>query len=210
MFCWKIDPANYLVKHRVCSTFWSLGLTLLFFACAENRESSISYYPIDSLLTAQVEYLKGSTARLTKIAVMGEHRDSITYTPGDSVAWADELDIFALLNSINKPVYQGQYEVEDGIPDHGSNLKVLSFKAKKKIPVSALKIFYQDVHANVRKVEAVYQEENPLYKSSRTIHLELHDVQNQSVLSYYTVEGGQKMILKDSVEFLLQGIITLH
>ena len=210
MFYLKTSPENSLDQILNKGGFvWLIGLVLILFSCSEKKEISKPYYPVDSLITAQVTYLKDSKGALTKVASLGEHHDSTTYIPADSIAWANELEVFALLKAINKPVYHGQYTVEDGLPDANSNLKILSFKSAKQLPISSLKIFYQDSHENVRKIEAVYSEMNPLYKSSRTLQLELQDIGHQAVVTSYAVVGGQKMILKDSVRFSLKGTIKI-
>lgn len=132
----------------------------------------------------------------------------------DSLAWENELIIFRGLEAINKPIYKNIYAVEDGLPDRTSNLQVKWIAYKKDLsekeipPVKYLKIFYQGSLHNVRKIEAQVDETNALYKSSRLLTLEFQDIQNHVVLTSYTIEGGQKMFLGDTVAYVIKGVVT--
>ena len=52
-------------------------------------------------------------------------------------------------------------------------------------------------------------EETSLYKSSRFLTLEFQNINNKNVLTSYSVKGGQKMIMGDSVIFSVKGKILI-
>ena len=177
-------------------------------ACNSSEKEGM-LYPIDSLVTAQIQELSAVHARLQKEAVLGETADSISYTPGDSLNWAKELDIFKQLNIINKPINYHTYRVEDGIQDSSSNLTVKSFVNTTNVPVRFLRVYYQLSIDKPRKIEASYVEKSTLYVSERLLNLEFSQINNKTILTSYSISGAQKIILADSVPFLIKGKIFI-
>jgi hypothetical protein len=182
--------------------------TSVLSSCLTGKEES-SFYPIDSLVTKQLTELTDRNARLSKSAVVHGKSDSITYTPKDTIEWGKELGVFRQLELINKPVNHGSYLVEDNLKDPASNLTVKSFTSTEELPVRYMKIFYQTSVSRPRKIEALYDEANSLYKSSRLLFMEFSQINNKTVLTSYSIDGGQKMIMGDSVTFLIKGNITI-
>lgn len=202
MFCCsrKIN----IFRHAVLA----LGF-LVFLSGCERRRESFTFYPIDSLVTAQVTTLTELQAELYKEAVLGQKRDTTIYSPSDTLAWLRELEIFRQLNAINKPVNKESYIVDDNLYDPGSNLTVKAFTSKEKLPVRSLRVFYDISIERPRRIEAVYAEENALYRSSRLLVMEFQTFNNKTLLTSYSVNGGQKMALGDSVAFSVHGKIHL-
>ena len=199
MFYWKIDRQIFT---RLGFAGW-----LCIAACNSPREEA-AFYPIDSLVTAQIEQLTAVKARLQKEAVLGEKTNSITYTPADTAAWIKELDVFRQLKIINKPINRGSYLIKDGQLDPASNLTVKSFMSTDaELPVRYMKIYYQNSFDKPRKIEASYDEKNSLYESARLLSLEFGQINNKTILTSYSINGGQKMIMGDSVSFIIKGKI---
>lgn len=185
-----------------------LGLALLLSFCSTMDTKNSVYYPMDSLMQAQVEYLTTSKALLTKKAEIDGTEETSSFTPPDSTAWAHELNIFSELNVINNPVNTGNYVVENGL-DNNSNLSIRSFTGKTTLPVVYLKIFYLENLSGIRRIEALYREENSLLKGSRLLILEFQEIHRKTILTSYSIEGSQKMFLGDSVQFLVKGTIAI-
>lgn len=190
------------------------GLALLVLSC-ESEKPRASFYPVDSLVSQQAYYLTDINAALSKEALLGGRTDTITYTPGDTLEWKKELEVFSKLNEINKPVNKGRYEVSDGLLDPRSNLTVKAFTSKEPLPneeplpVVYLKVYYQGSIKKPRKIEALYDEKTLLYKSARLLAMHFQEIENETVLTSYSVKGGQKMILGDSVVFYISGKILV-
>lgn len=183
--------------------------SLLLFSCETKKNQSILYFPVDSLMHAQVDFLVESKAVLTKKATIDGSEETNSFTPKNTTAWSRELDIFAELNTINKPINSGNYKIEYGLQDPNSNLTIRSFTSIRKSPIVYMRILYLQVPSRIRRIEALQQEENSLLKSSRTLIMEFQEVHNKTVLTSYSIEGGQKMFLGDSVQFSIKGTITL-
>jgi hypothetical protein len=187
-----------------------LGFSIIISSCYTKENKVSAYYPIDSLINAQVEYLKDSKAQLTKKAEIDGVEETNTYVPKDSTAWANELDIFAELNVINNPGNTKSYVVENGVKDTNSNLTIRSFTGKETLPIVYMKVFYLESPSRIRRIEALYQEENSLLKGSRLLILEFQEINNKTILTSYTIEGSQKMFLGESVKFSIKGEITVQ
>jgi hypothetical protein len=193
-----------LLRHSilVCSCF-------LILSCSRKAEDKVIFYPIDSLVNHQIRYLAAAKATIKKTASVGDKKDANTYTPADTTAWLKELGVFLELDVINKPINQHAYLVDDGLTDIRSNLSVKAFTAKEPLPVKSLRIYYHQSPDNLRRLEAEFNEENSLYTNSRHLFMEFQEVHNKIVLTSYSIEGGQKMYLDDSVRYAVKGSITL-
>lgn len=174
-------------------------------SCNQGTQTS-KLYNIDSLLSQQVQLLAAGKPKLQKHAVLGNNNDTLTYVP-DSAAWSRELEIFRQLEAMNKPVNRPNYLVDDNLYDPGSNLTVKAFTALEPLPVRSVRVFYDTDIQKPRKIEAIYDEENTLYKSSKNLVLEFQQINNKTLLTSYSIDGGQKMILSDSVTFSVKGRI---
>jgi hypothetical protein len=160
-------------------------------------------------LNGQVQYLTQAKASLSKKASIDEKAELKAFVPKDTAAWKFELDVFAQLNDINKPANIGKYRTAFAVKDSNSNLLIYTMESTEKLPVSFLKVYYLDNLSNIRKIEGVYREESSLLSSTRHLLMEFQNINNKIVLTSYSMNGGQKMLLGDSVQFLVQGTITL-
>lgn len=180
---------------------------IIVLSCESPREEA-GFYAIDSLVNAQVNLLTDAKARLKKEVGLGEKMDTTTIIP-DSIAWVKELDIFRQLQIINKPLNQKSYRVEDGLHDPASNLSIKAFTTSDDLPVRFMRIYYQHSIDKPRRIDASYDVENRLYASARLISMEFRQVNNKTILNSYSISGGQKMVLGDSVNFFIKGRIFI-
>ncbi|MDX1627972.1 MAG: hypothetical protein R3345_04690 [Fulvivirga sp.] len=188
-----------------------LALILTAWGCEKVKQSerqAVYYYNIDSLLTAQRNLLIAKSAHLDKWAFVDQDTTRNTLKPDST--WKDELAFFKKMD-INKPVLEGVYEVNT-VEDANSNLKVRSYAAPKgrEVEVNFLKVYYLNDINKLKRIEALYTENNPIYTSSRYFTLKFDDVKGETLLQQFSVKGGQKMIFKDSISFEVKGTVKLR
>jgi hypothetical protein len=183
---------------------------LLFSSCDKQTRTTIKYYNIDSLLKQQVFYLSATQAKLIKEVRLADKIDTTITSLSDSSLWLTELDAFTQLADMNKPINSGVYKVEDQLQDTGSNLTIKSFTGSNELKVEYLKLYYQDSVSKIRKIEALVQDENPLYKHTRKLTMEFQIINNKPILTNYTIQGLQKMFLSDAVDFSIIGTIQIQ
>jgi hypothetical protein len=203
MFCLKINDKE------VCKIFAVIVLAASITSCNKPQERS-SFFSVDSLVSEQVKRLTKANAKLYKEAALDGKIDTATYLPADTLEWNNELDIFRQLEVINKPVNRQRYQINDGLTDPSSNLTVKEIYTTENLPVAYMRIFYQESIHKPRKIEALFNgDENMLYTSSRLISLHFRQVNNETLLTSYSIQGGQKMMMDDTVTFSIKGRIIV-
>jgi hypothetical protein len=186
----------------------ALGLGLLvsgLFSCQHSTIETRSYF--DSLSLAQIKLLCASKARVTKVASMGGKEDQSTFVP-DTSAWENEMSVFRQLDVFQKPTYRDAYEIQDKMPDAKSNLLIRSYQATRNIPVMQLRFYYHEHFKNLKRIEAEYHERNSLYSTHRRLSMDFDEANGKPLLTRYSIEGVQKMILSDSVRFSIKSVVS--
>ena len=188
------------------------AMVLIMGSCDRSNTTtpSANSFNIDSILQEQILYLSTSKAAIHKQADINDVYQDTTFMPIDSAAWARELDIFAEIGRINKPTNKGSYTVVDNLNDPSSNLTMRTLSTTQTLPIVYLKAFYLDTPDKLRKIEALYKQENALLTSKRKLVMEFTDTYNKSILTSYSVEGVQKMFIGDSVHFTITCTVHLN
>lgn len=190
------------------SRAFTIFMLMLGVACTEMKppKKVNYYYNLDSLLDHQAQLL--TPHRLIKTAYVDDDTASVSLQ-GDSTLWNDELAIFRGAN-INKPAYEGMYTTQV-VEDSLSNLHIKTFTATTQdLEVRNLHLFYLRDLNNLRKVKALIREKNPIYKSGKSVTLTLDELRDELIITGYTIEGYQKMILQDSVAFIIKGAVQVQ
>ncbi len=193
----------------------SLTLTGIFISvfllvsCSTEKKSQVAgLLDIDSILHSHIRNLINERATINKRAILNGVEQLTTVMPKDSAEWSEELAIFFELSAINKPSSKGTYKVDESA-DNKSNLTVKSFVTTEDLPVRYLKVYYHKSINELRKIEAQYREANALYSSTRFLIMEFESVYGKTLLTSYSITGGQKMFLDDSVEYNIAARVSL-
>lgn len=179
-------------------------------SCRKAKTPVVRYYPVDSLIRAQVNLLAQLQAGLTKKANINGKEEIIRVVPTDTAAWLKELDAFAALSTINKPANFGNYTLTESSDGHTSNLSVRTITSRADLPIAWLKIYYREEPQNLRRIEALYRDENALMKGTRMLVMEFEEWNTNIVLTSYSVEGGQEMFLGKPVEYSIIGTVSIN
>lgn len=189
-----------------------LLVAFLFLLTACNRSSLTydkPYFDFDSLVTHQIKSLSPLGDSIKKIALMDGKQDASNFKATEEVL-RHELDVFQQLDVINKPIFKNAFLVSDE-EDTKSNLKIrlyqLNPQSNLKSPVDFVRLYYLNNIHHLKKIESVYQEENALYFTKRSLTLEFEEKTDRSMLKRYAISGVQKMILNDSVKFTISSTV---
>lgn len=185
-------------------------LLLALVSCEKKPDAIAALYDVDSLLQAQTDWLSKMKTSTKKVATLDGKENTSTLQGMGTTGWKSELEIFRDLDLINKPINRKAYQVEQNIPDTRSNLLIKSITTVEELPVRSLKIYYHQTLQKIKRIEAQFQEANTLYSSSRFMTLEFHEINDKATLAAYSVSGGQKMFMGDSVQFSIQGTVTVR
>jgi hypothetical protein len=181
---------------------------MLLSTCAPPNSGGRALFAIDSLLHAQASQLSKAQASLNKQIVLGTKQEEVTLVPRDTTAWLKELEVFSVMNAINKPINRDRYQVSES-GDPKSNLRVKSFSTSNDLPVTYVRLYYHGKPQRIRKIEAEYKELNGLYTTRRLLALEFEDMNGTPVMTSYSMLGGQKMLLDDTVRYDIKGRVRL-
>jgi hypothetical protein len=181
--------------------FLVTSCVFIFSSCNRaNQKYDKAYFDFDSLINVQVSELVKVKMMIKKTSIVNGKSDDSSFVP-DSLKLANELDIFRQLDLINKPLYRTSYEIKAGEKDTKSNLMISSYISRSPTPVPFVKFYYQPSPKVLKKIEAVFHEENALYDTRRNLIMEFDDSNGLILLRSYQLSGMQKMILSDSVGF---------
>lgn len=178
------------------------GIVLFaIFGCEQyavnNQKSLHAYFDLDSLLDAQIQELSAKEARIVKTVSKDGEKESRTFTP-DTGLWEDEFSILRSFN-INKPNNVGAYAT---IVDGESTIYAPNIELD--LPIQKFKISYQN--DQLSEINAGFSEFKYLYYTDRNITLNFKN----GLLSDYTIDGTQNMILLDAVDYQISAIITIE
>jgi hypothetical protein len=187
--------------------FFSVLLTLT--ACKNNTPTLVANIQPnpDSLWNAQVAYLSNVKATLKKEVEMNNTKEVVTLNPKDSLAWSKELEVLRAIKNIQQPSIAIQYTSVKS-KDAFSNLFVTTYSTEEKLTLKTLRIF-STPDGILKKIEGDFKEINSLLSTERTIALYFSDVYNKTVLTSYSVNGYQQLVLSDTVFFNLKANISI-
>ena len=199
---------NYWLKLNAFSQLGLLIFGLCCMSCSTEPTKFAGLFDVDSLLQDQIGILIHYNAVINKKAILDGVEKITSVSPHDSSDWNEELAIFFELDAMNKPSSKGEYRVEN-YADTKSNLSVKSFVTTEDVPVKFLKLYYHRSLRDLRKIEAEYNEANSLYSSTRELTMEFERIFDRTMLTSYSITGGQKMFLDDSVQYTLGALISI-
>jgi len=200
---------NFLRQKFFAIARWFFLLPMLASCGTNQKQTELKLFDFDRLLNNQARQLVKVKAVLQKDVQMQNKVEHITVPSLDSQRWMNELEIFQQLSQINKPVNRNSYSITDH-DDIQSNLQVRAFHSNEQIPFQDIKIYYLETLSDIRKIEGTVNQQNPIYKSTRALTLNFNEVHNKHMLTSYSIKGGQQIIMGDTVQFNIQGFITIH
>ncbi len=168
-------------------------------SCEENKESVRqlhAYFNLDSLLEQQVFVLYDRGAEVQKVVRMDGEEEVRTFVP-DTSQWRDEFAIIKDFN-INKPYYVGSF---NEVKKAG---KVIFQPNSEDLAVTQFELTYSE--DELIRIESFLDEEKYIYTNKRKLTMEFAE----GLLKSYQIDGSQKMILQDEVDYVISGSISVQ
>lgn len=170
---------------------------------AEKSRRFSAYYDIDSLITSQLSLFSGMPVRINKSAELNSRTDTSSYHI-DSLQLAQELNAFRKAN-INKPANEGLYE--KNVSSQGSLYKVSYYPVDEEKDLEVQYVHLHFKNDQLMKMEAHVVENHWLYDSDRILTLTMNTDNKPALINFYKIKGSQKMILRERVNFVVEGSI---
>ncbi|MEP5613287.1 MAG: hypothetical protein ABJP45_13630 [Cyclobacteriaceae bacterium] len=158
-----------------------------------NLDTVSNYVEIDSLLTTQFDLLyKKSLVKEVWLDGQSESQELAM----DSLDWRTELSFLKEINP-NQPEYVGGFAGDDS-----DDLTTLALKSSES---GALKKFsFASKNGKINSIQAIIHEDKDVYVHHRDINLKLEN----SEIVEYQIDGYQKIMLKDTIWFRIQGSVV--
>jgi maltodextrin utilization protein YvdJ len=179
---------------------------LLFFLAIEacsptsaSKENEKRYFDLASFVQKQIDLLSHQSLWVEKKIYLDGRRQEIST---DSINWTKELALFREAD-LNSPSLVSSYDIKED-----KQARTLSYLAKEdRLKVREIQLVLGGdgsiENINIEEVKIVYAENNPLYEISRKMSMKIKNGQ----LYAYTIQGFQKVVLKDSMVYEINGVI---
>ncbi len=181
---------------KLVNKFWISATVLVLCGCQNLRPEEIAlpnYPDLEALYSMQYKAL-GSSKLEKEISLDGAHE--VKAFAMDTSKWKEEL---AFLKEINpkKPEYVGTYQrVKEG-----SSERLTLIDGENSI-LKNLSIEY--TAEEYRSIAAVIHEDKDVYVHHRTIDISFEEGR----ISNWSIEGYQKIMLKDTIWFTISGKVN--
>ena len=151
------------------------------------------YFDMRGLLDAQIRQLSARHPGATKqVSLRGGAVETVRVP---EVKWADELQIFYQAD-INKAALRGAYRLDSATEADGATRRTYTAQpGHDNVTVTRLSVL--SAGGQPQEIEASLKQDNTLFSGQKQLRLTLR----QGLLSAYSVEGTQKLVLFDTLRF---------
>ncbi|MCC9165440.1 hypothetical protein [Pontibacter harenae] len=151
-------------------------------------------YDINGFIAQQVQHLEAQSPTVLKtVQTEGQPAETIKT---DSVNWEEELAVFQEVD-VNRPAVQEFYTEQKTQLSNGNTSVKYNRVEGAEAPVAYLHLILRPDN-QIQHLEAVLQDQNPLFYTKRTLSL---TTDANTTLQSYSIEGVQKLILNDSLHY---------
>ncbi len=184
-------------------------IVVLCSSCAPATEEKVTrtnvYYDLIGLLNNQVDYLASQNAVLEKKVGAGDESEILEITPDDK-GWKEELKLFFNAD-INKLGLTDAYDVEQLSRIDGGR-KLINAARSENQPIRLIE--YNFSEKMLESLRILVEEKNEVYTFKKEMRMTFTQINDQTVLSQYSIVGTQAMVMKSDLDFSLNGKIVLN
>jgi hypothetical protein len=150
-----------------------------------DRTTDERFVALEPLLDEQVRLLEALDPKVEKRIVSEGAEETRTF---GNIDWQKELTAFRQAD-LSKPGLRGAYTVTDPAP----NVRVYQARPGEKEEVRELKVVFTEGN-RIKSMQALVEDQNYLYHTRRTFHVEFAARQDQWLVDTYRIDGFQKML----------------
>jgi hypothetical protein len=168
-------------------------LLLLLTSCGNVAESTDSrFVAIEPLIDEQVKLLQALNPRVEKRIVSEGSEETQTF---GNIDWQKELSAFRQAD-LSKPGLRGAYTVQDEAP----NVRVYRVRSGENEDVRELRVVFTPDN-RVKSLQTLVENQNYLYHTRRTFHVEFAEKKHQWLVDQYRIDGFQRMMWSKEMPF---------
>ena len=194
------------MSHIKNTAIYLLSFLWLLSACSISRGDQRegpkidAYFDLAGLIQQQVQSLSVITPRVYKQAVIDSQREEQEL---DTVNWEKELNIFSKAD-INKPRLLSQYQTTTYTNDAGNKVTKHQNVEENVSGVIKMEIVENPASQKLLSIYIETREYNTLFTSEVEMEMNFEEKENEPRLTSYTINGFEKVILKDTMHYSIK------
>ncbi|MBC8109884.1 MAG: hypothetical protein H7Y04_02365 [Verrucomicrobia bacterium] len=171
----------------------------IFSAC-QQQSADKEVFNLNIFLDKQIAMLEQQKVNVEKVIVVDGKTEKKKLA---GVNWQKELEMFRQ-SDVLKTALRSRYDIQKVTPAQMTFLR----KSGENIPVKFLKLSFEGDSTQISSLEAVLLQENYLYRSERTLQMNLRkNVNGNMELVNYHISGTRKPVFLQETHFDLQAVI---
>ena len=194
-----------MTNRTIAWPFGAILFVLVLAGCQPQQQVVVTdkpYFDLVGLLDEQLAMFGQEHPQLNKSTQLDGESEQYSTTL-DSSGWEEEMAFF-MAADLNKPILLDAYE--ESVEETGdAAVTVYTPKQKKHNGVQRMEIHFAD--GALEKVVIETLDKNALFTTDRHLELNFEWKGETMRLTDYVVSGTQKMIMKDSLPYRIQGTL---
>ncbi len=170
---------------------------------SQQTEKKGDYYDLSGLVQSQMETLNDQQPKVYKTAEIDGQEESKLV---ENVDWEKELSLFVDAD-LNKPRLISLYDTRNYKNDEGDQVIVYQMKEKDVSGVIKMEIVNDPTEGELKKILIEYCEANLLFTTEQWLSLDFNGSSGTPELKSYSIEGFEKMVMKDTMSYKIHGEI---
>ena len=194
------------MSHIKNTAIYLLSFLWLLSACSISRGDQRegpkidAYFDLAGLIQQQVQSLSVITPRVYKQAVIDSQQEEQEL---DTVNWEKELNIFSKAD-INKPRLLSQYQTTTYTNDAGNKVTKHQNVEENVSGVIKMEIVENPASQKLLSIYIETREYNTLFTSEVEMEMNFEEKENEPRLTSYSINGFEKVILKDTMHYSIK------
>ncbi|MDN5216249.1 hypothetical protein QQ020_29545 [Fulvivirgaceae bacterium BMA12] len=159
-----------------------------------------AFFDLEGLVNQQIEKLSSFNPRVRKEATINGQEEVQDL---DSLNWKKELHVF-LKADINKPRLLSQYTTDTYQNEAGNQVTSYKNIEDRVSGVAKMEVVKDPSNQQVLSITIDSYEFNTLFTARAELRMNFEHLENELQLKDYSIKGGEKVIMKDTMEYTIK------